>query len=106
MGCDYYLITDLIVEYKTETDNKTVYIQLTRDPKYVFSYDSDNYTFDEYIEMEIKRFEESNVIYDLGEWKIRNKGNQEEYKQFVHSEKIEWNQVTKLTKHIYGQIRY
>lgn len=106
MGCDYYLITDLIIDYKTDTDNKIITIQLSREPQYVFSYDSDDYTFDEYIEYKVKYSEETNVIYDLGEWKIRNKEKHEYYKEIIHDEKILWDNVIKLTKHVYGEIRY
>jgi O-glycosyl hydrolase len=106
MGCDYYLITNLIVEYKTDTDNEIKTIEILREPKYVFSYDSDDYTFDEFIEYQIKHSEETNTIYDSGEWKIKNKEKQEYYKQIIHEENILWNNINKLTKHIYGQIRY
>lgn len=80
MGCDYYVITYLSVLLK---NNKTEKIELSKDPHYVFYYDSDEETDRYVIEREIKMYKKSKIIYENNEWLIKNKEKIEFYKKLL-----------------------
>ncbi|AYV85061.1 MAG: hypothetical protein Satyrvirus2_72 [Satyrvirus sp.] len=81
MGCDFYVVTDLIVEYIFKNKLQTETINYKRAPHYFWDHGSDdNWDSDK----EMQQFNKKEVIFDGGEWLIKNKDNINDYKCIIN----------------------
>lgn len=85
MGCDFYITTYIVVVLE---NNEKEYIELSKEPRYVFYYDSDEETYDEAIEREIKSSTKTNVIYENNKWLIKNTNKINYYKEMLKEYKF------------------
>jgi hypothetical protein len=100
MGCDYYMITKLVIEYKYIDNNgesKKEEIEISTDRCYLFH----DYTIDQLIDM--NSYEET--IYN-DNWLIRNEDLIELYEYVLEQNNINMYDISSIKKVKTGKTRY
>lgn len=107
MGCDYYIVTVMIIEYIEEINgniiNKQYWDTLSNSPRYICDYDEYVYTLNEAFEMQINeqlKFKTDVVYYENEQWVI----NCIQSKFNKYFEKF-GNNITKIYKTSYASKR-
>jgi hypothetical protein len=108
MGCDYYLITSLEIEYTNGTKRL---VEISKIGQYIFTDNTDNTDVWNAIEARVRR----KIVYENGVWLntyynyIANTNIKCEYVEdgiFYNSIKVEMNNVKKITEIVDGIPRW
>lgn len=109
MGCDYYIIVALIVEYNKNDTQDICFIKLDRFRMYfmfIYNYDEDRDDYDKLANKEIEQVAEiysnmNRILYQNKKWNVQDKDRINEYYNHLNSKCINLDDVTKLeTKYL------
>lgn len=71
MGCDYYIITEIVVEYTEEVDGNVFDNQywdlISKTPRY-FTHDEYLYTNEQILDLETNNQPDDVIYYENGQW--------------------------------------
>lgn len=104
MGCDYYIIVELVVTYQKNDKIKTKYLEYNRLRMYhYFSYDKDVDNYNKLAKAEMEFEEEQykkqdKTLYENKSWLIQKDDVIAEYIEFLAQNKISFDQVIKIEK--------
>lgn len=84
MGGDFYLYTEIVAtfEKKNQSDD-SITLEKSSQRRYLCYYDSDDETFDQVLDREIKKSNQSTDLYQNGSWVIKNTNKIAYYQQII-----------------------
>lgn len=99
MGCDYYMIIDIIVYYyDSEKNLKTDTINIKKlGCYYDYDYNSDDMTLEEYLDSKTDK----TTIYEDSQFKIKNKQKYNYYTDLLSYKPYRMEDVVRIIKHTY-----